>query len=397
MIGKSPLRLVIILVTVLYVGVVGLTLVQADNPNAPTGVTTIEVNLRAGPDRTYNTLTTLPAKTVLVIEGRTADIQWLLVHTADTSARGWVIRKLVQLSGKFRPTDLPIFTASTAGALSAPKGGVSNLPPVPAAAFNVDTGGPIIPDISDSIRTTIQAIYDRGKKMGNNPRAFIKVGDCMTYRWTFLNVFGQRAYNLGNYGGLQGIIDYFNVPVASGYSSSWSVTSAAAANGFNSAAVLDSTWANPAVCQSGEYPLKCEIRLTKPSYAIIMFGASDVLTMTAAQFNYYMRFMVDQTEIAGVVPILSTFPENPTVPAASHQFNQIVYQIGRDKSLPVMNFYGAVAALPNHGLEPDNIHLTLPPGEKSGYFTDANLHFGYTVRNLVVLQALNQVVNAIKP
>jgi hypothetical protein len=51
----------------------------------------------------------------------------------------------------------------------------------------------------------------------------------------------------------------------------------------------------------------------------------------------------------------------------------------------------ALESLPNNGIDNDGIHLTIPPEGQSGVFNDNNLKYGYTVRNLVTLQALDVV------
>jgi hypothetical protein len=93
----------------------------------------------------------------------------------------------------------------------------------------------------------------------------------------------------------------------------------------------------------------------------------------------------------GIVPVLSTFPENPSAPQKSRELNQLVLNLARRKSLPVMNLADAVKGLPNGGLEADGIHLTLPPDGNSGVFDDDHLKYGYTMRNLLVLQTLDAV------
>ena len=395
MIYKSPIKLVVMIIVLAIIGIVTASVAQADNPTL-TAITTIETNLRTGPARTYDTLTILATNTSVIVEGRSEDAQWLLVHLPDNSARGWAIRKLLQLNASIKVNSLPVFTVTTAGTPGVSKQPTPAFTAVPPIDPNTNTDGPIIPDLSGGVVAHIQAIYDKGKALGNNPHVFSKLGDCMTYRWNFLNVFGYGQYNLGTHTDLQEIINYFNTPVRPGVTSSWVEASLAAANGFNSAAILDPEWSDPKLCKVNEAPITCEYRISKPSYAIIMFGASDVYVMTGWQFDAFMHEIIDISEKAGVVPILSTFPENPSVPDKSHVLNQIVYQIARERALPVMNFYAAVKGLPNHGLETDNIHLTLPPGDKSGYFTTENLQYGYTQRNLVVLEALKKVVGSIR-
>jgi len=121
-----------------------------------------------------------------------------------------------------------------------------------------------------------------------------------------------------------------------------------------------------------------------------MFGIADVLVMTPQQFYRFMRNIVEDSLAAGVVPLLSTFPENPSVPQLSRQVNQMVLALAREKNVPIMNFADAVKNLPNGGLEADGIHLSLPPGLAT-VFTPENLQYGMTVRNLLVLQALDVI------
>ncbi|MCZ7539605.1 MAG: SGNH/GDSL hydrolase family protein [Anaerolineae bacterium] len=162
-------------------------------------------------------------------------------------------------------------------------------------------------------------------------------------------------------------------------------------NGFNANAVLMSMWANPAACQEGESPLECEFRLHRPSVAIIMFGTSDLLVMSPAQFNTFMRQIVDDSIEAGVIPILSTFPGNLGFWKETILYNQIVVRIALDYDIPLINLWLALESLPNHGLEPDGFHLGEPPYGASCTLTDPYLSTGYTTRNLVTMQTLDAV------
>lgn len=317
MIYKSPIKLVVMMIVFVVIGIITATIAQADNTTL-TATTTIETNLRTGPARTYDTLTILPTNTSVIVEGRSDDAQWLLIHLPDNSARGWAIRKLLLLNASIKVNSLPVYTVTTAGTPGVSKVPTAAYTAVPAYDPNTNIDGPIIPDISAGVRDNIQAIYDRGQGLGNNPHAFAKLGDCMTYRWTFLNVFGYGQYNLGTHTDLQGIINYFNAPVRDGVPNSWVEASLAAANGFNSAAILDPEWSDPKLCKVNEAPISCEYRISKPSFSIIMFGASDVYVMSGFQFDTFMHEIIDISEKAGVVPILSTFPENPSVPDKSH-------------------------------------------------------------------------------
>ena len=92
------------------------------------------------------------------------------------------------------------------------------------------------------------------------------------------------------------------------FAASMDTQSYAAYTGLNAQAVLDSTWANPYVCEPGESALACEYRAHNPAFAVIMFGTNDLISLTPQQFDHALRRIVLETKDAGIVPILSTFP-----------------------------------------------------------------------------------------
>src|SRR5262249_2026777 len=74
---------------------------------------------------------------------------------------------------------------------------------------------PILPQVDGAMIAVARNTLARGKALGNNPRVFTKIGDCMTDYTYFLGEFGfgKGHYDLGPYTNLQGVIDYFSVPV----------------------------------------------------------------------------------------------------------------------------------------------------------------------------------------
>lgn len=257
----------------------------------------------------------------------------------------------------------------------------------PAAVSEIDLADyPLVPEtISEQAIT----IYREGLAFGNNPRTFIKVGDCMTDTPFFLIPIGDGDYDLGEYEGLQAVIDNF----IDGELNSFSRTSQAAAGGFNTASILDSMWANPEFCESGETPLSCEFRIMQPSIALVMFGTNDVTSLTEEQFNFFLRSVLAETIRSHTLPILSTFPQRPEFPDKTLLFNQIIVQAALDYDIPLINLWQALDPLPNQGVDPeDTTHMTEPEDGRAANFTDENLQAGFTVRNLLSLQALELVL-----
>lgn len=255
---------------------------------------------------------------------------------------------------------------------------------------------PVIPAIS----ATARAIYKDGLARGNNPRVFSKLGDCMTENPYFLVTFTQGHYDLGQYTDLQAVLDYYKgTPARSGSwdKDSFATVGLASASGFNVAAPLDATWADPKWCHGGESPAACEFRVAHPSVALIMFGTNDVGLTDAASYDFFLRSLIEQTIDSGVLPLLSTFPTRPEDPAKSLLLNQIVVKVAQDYDIPLVNLNRALEPLPNHGINPaDTIHMSVPPDGRVDRFTADDLQYGFTMRNLVTLQALAAVLQATK-
>ncbi|MBN2306313.1 MAG: SGNH/GDSL hydrolase family protein [Anaerolineae bacterium] len=247
---------------------------------------------------------------------------------------------------------------------------------------------PIVPEISAQAVT----LYREGIAAGNNPHAFIKVGDCMTHHPKFLIPIGEADYDLGDYADLQPVIDQF----MDGDLNSFSRESQAAAGGFNTASILDSLWANPNACEAGESPLTCEFRIAQPSIALVMFGTNDVQYLNESQFDYFLRAIIAETMRNGTLPVVSTFPFRPEFPEKSVLYNQIVVQAALDYDVPLINLWLALEPLPNQGIDAvETTHMSEPADGAACYFIGPNLEAGFTVRNLVTLQALDAVLQAV--
>jgi hypothetical protein len=266
--------------------------------------------------------------------------------------------------------------------------------PATVADINLDDY-PVIPEIGERARV----IYQAGIAAGNHPRVFSKLGDCMTENPNFLAPFSAGQYDLGEYGHLQTVIEHFaGTPARTEQDwtdDSFATVCFAAASGFNIAGPLDPTWANPNWCNAGESPLACEYRVAKPSIAVIMFGTNDVTYSDADTYNYYLRTLVAETLDHNILPLLNTFPTRPEDPEKSLLLNQIVARVALDYGVPLVNLNKALAPLPNHGVDPaDTIHLTVPPDGRVDIFSAEHLQYGFTMRNLVTLQALEAVLKS---
>lgn len=265
----------------------------------------------------------------------------------------------------------------------------------PASLEGIDPADfPIIPLLTDHAR----AIFERGQALETprDPHMFSKVGDSMTASVNFLTAFGdgEGAYDLGDYPELEPTVAFFNASTDADGHNAFNRENFANSLGFSTASALDSTWAVQGACEPNENPLACEYRASNSAFALIMFGTNDVMVFDAMLFDFFLRQGIVETMAADVVPVLYTMPIRPEAPDQSRVFNQIILKIARDYDLPVINLAAALEALPNYGVDlEDTLHLTEPePPGTVATFTEESLGAGYTVRNLVTLQALSALL-----
>ncbi|NJL94030.1 MAG: hypothetical protein HC915_10010 [Anaerolineae bacterium] len=255
---------------------------------------------------------------------------------------------------------------------------------------------PLLPAMTEHAR----AIYARGQAAARNPRAFSKIGDCMTASEEFMTPFGTGDFDLGEFAELAAIIAYFaEEPVReidAATVSAFDNPGLATASGFNTASLQEAIWANPNFCEAGESPLSCEYRVSNPAWAIIMLGTNDILFIDPPTFDYYLRSIVLETINSDVVPILNTFPTRLETPERTRLYNQIIIQIALDYDLPLINLWLGLQSLPFEGVDQaEPIHLSSDPEASTGLLTPEGLEWGYNFRNLVTLQALDTLVTAL--
>ncbi len=381
------------LTLVVLVGLLTMNTTPSRAQETTTATATVAANLRSGPGGSYPSLASVPPGTALTVLARSDDFTWLLVHTVR-GTRGWVSVRQVQIAQSVNVANLPISSEIIPSPLSPSQNGQTvateqAFTPVPFAPGDL---GVYAAQITPGVRNAMRKVYALGLQLGNNPRVFSKVGDCLEGQVWFLYQYGDgNPYELGNYGRLQDVINHFMVSPRPGVPNPYIAASQAAHAAFTSASVQDAEWADPKLCQVGESPLACEYRVNKPSVAIIMFGVVDVESLTAAQFSSSLRKVVKQTLALGIIPIMSTAPENLAYGDKAAQFNRIVTQIAAENSAPLIHLRDALYPLTDHGLDHDGLHLTPGAAWTRVAFTAPQLQLGLPVWNLLALQSLDNV------
>lgn len=356
------------------------------------------VHVRTGPSIRFNPpLETLDQNDPINILAISPERDWLKVQTSSGQI-GWVFFDLITLNRELRP-DLPEEFIPTPTASLQPivqlqitpgdlivlgVGGVVatvDTSPSTGGASTVNTGAANVISVSNRTRQ----IYQAGLAKGNNPRVFAKVGDSITNNQPFMNGFGTQEYDLGAYGYLQASIDFFD-------NGAFVRNSIAAESGFNAAAVLDAIWAPAGTCYANESPLACEYRVSNPSIAMIMYGSVDVQLYGANAFQSYLNQIVQATISRGIIPVLTTFPNGGDYyPSQAEEFNNVIRSIAATEQIPLIEFRNPALNLPNRGVGDDKFHLSM---NGTSYYIalsgDQNL-YGLTLRNLLSLQALDDL------
>ena len=242
-----------------------------------------------------------------------------------------------------------------------------------------------LPVVPQKISETTKKIYARGQELGNNPKAFSKVGDSNSTLPEFFADFDRpRAYRLGDYAYLQPAVDQF--------SGSWGRSSLAVKIGMSTNGVLSPLWANWKECKANESPLLCEYRIQKPSFALIALGTNDAYDAHTEPMEERYRKVIELTIKQGIVPILATKADNLE---GDHLVNETIVRLANEYDIPLMNFWAAMQELPDQGLE-TAFHFTSGGDVGTCEFDSIeNLKYGWTVRNLTALQSLDVVWRAV--
>jgi uncharacterized protein YgiM (DUF1202 family) len=346
------------------------TLAIVAEPNARVRVDSGGLRLRQAPSTTATVLLNLMAGTELVVAERTTDNAWALVELKE-GYRGWVSTFYLELID-IRISDVP-----------------ANDNPQPVEYFVPPTpeGGPSVVVVNSGAG----AIFQNGQAMGNRAHVFTTVGDSLTDTPYFLRGI-VNGFNLGEYGYLLPVINYFNADTGLGNAFARRAISTRA--GWSSfSVVVEERPELAGTCNPGEKALECEYRLTKPAYAVVMIGTNDAPAFGADSYRANMTRIIEISIANGVVPILSTLPPRAQFNDRILEYNAVIVQLAGQYGVPFTDLYSALVNLPNQGLDPDGVHLSIPPGAPASTlnFNAANLRYGTTMRNLTVLQALAQV------
>jgi hypothetical protein len=192
-----------------------------------------------------------------------------------------------------------------------------------------------------------------------------------------MTLFDSGPYDLGDYGSLQSVIDYFD--------GSFARYGVGTKPGVRSWAVFEPDWAAPNWCGPVEGVLACDIRLHNPAVILVFIGSND--NSEAEIYVENMRRLVEYATTNGVIPILVTKADR--YEGDDNRNNNILRQIAADFQVPLIDFDLVADTLPNRGLGEDNVHLK--SSVEGNYTMPQALETGYGTHNLVILLGLYAV------
>ncbi len=230
--------------------------------------------------------------------------------------------------------------------------------------------------MNNAVIDHVREIFAEGRSLGRSPLAFSKAGDSTIEAPYFLGRFDSSPYNLGAYKYLQAVIDH--------YRGSYGRDSLAVRIGQHSWTLLNPMWADKKQCEASESPLACEFRVNNPSVVLLRLGANDA--GVPKLFDTKMRAVVEYTIAQGVIPVLSTKPDQRE---GTEQINDIVRKIAADYQIPLWDFAKVADTLPGRGLGPDGVHLT--GFYQHDYTLPQAMQRGHGVQNLTALIVLDKI------
>ena len=105
-------------------------------------------------------------------------------------------------------------------------------------------------------------------------------------------------------------------------------------------------------------------------------------------FEPAIRTVIEHTIELGIVPILSTKPDNAE---RDHSINRLIVELAREYELPLWNFWASLQHLPDKGMMAPE-HLSYSSRISWVNFeARASMTYGWTLRNLGGLQVMDAV------
>ncbi|GIK62954.1 MAG: hypothetical protein BroJett018_07480 [Chloroflexota bacterium] len=256
-----------------------------------------------------------------------------------------------------------------------------------APPFDV-TQYPELPDIG-ALQPGIGGVYNNGQSQGKRNDVFSVAGDESVNSSNFLNNIAANPVSNSD-PDLQAIVNFYNVPahtVGDTSSNSFDVQSAASGNGWTIDRLFDPNSADTNICNPGETPLACELRIASPAVLFISFTPSNATQTGQDQFNNLLQQAVDTALANGTIPVLAALPNDGFVDAGIiADYNEIIVTVADNNDVPLWNVYVTMEG---------SSGVYSVSGSDANDFND--LSGGANRRNLAALQVLIRIRQALFP
>jgi hypothetical protein len=246
---------------------------------------------------------------------------------------------------------------------------------------------PLITPITESMRANLRRIAARNADLRDD--VFAKMGGSSIVSQAYLHCFAGPDVDLGPHGELAPTLDAFRAASVAG-GNVFMRTSEAAGVGWS---LRQGMTGRPSRVQR-------EIRTLRPRFALAFFGGNDVQAMNPRVYARRLIALVEDLTEQGVIPILGAIQPRRSreMEPWVQRYNSITASVAQAFDLPYVDFHQAMLPLPGLGLAADGVHPNVfrrGPRMLPCDLTDEGLVGGHNIRNLLTLQVLHQVRQAL--
>jgi len=216
---------------------------------------------------------------------------------------------------------------------------------------------------------------------------FIKIGASSTVSQNTLYCFADDNIDLGEYLYLEESLSFFLTGDANG-TTPFDRDTIAARIGHSAG------WA----ISGDPSPVEEELAIVPGKFALVHYGTNDMglgSTYAAAMPGFYenMNDLIELLISEGVVPIITGITHRADSSNADlwvPSYNSVIRGMAQSWQIPFIDLWWETDPLDDWGLAGDGIHLNKYP-YGTCLFTEEALQYGYNIRNLIVLEALDRV------
>lgn len=256
------------------------------------------------------------------------------------------------------------------------------------------THSPVTCAVTENLR------HIAARQPNRDEKVFMKVGDSISAGHEFMSCFETETLSLAadGYGDLLAAHAWFldgEVGATTPYTRA-------------SEATLASRTADWAL-RGSPTPVEQEVSVANPRYAFVMFGTNDMGyggSTASASIKFPWMYeniveLVDDIAARGIVPVMYSIPpytgQYPELRQLLPTWNVVLRAVAEARQVPFVDYHREMMTLPDLGLRSDGVHPSADYTELCDFDDETGLIWGYNLRNLLSLEALNRVWQVTRP